>query len=247
MKNIEQWRPTKYEFRNKKLRGSRDPKTLSISSRLMADLLGELYQHYLPLYATGKLADLGCGNVPLFEAYKNLITENVCADWPNTTHTNQYLDITCDLNQPLPFPDEQFDTLILSDVLEHIADPGLLWSEMMRILKPQGRIILNIPFLYKIHEAPHDYYRYTEFALQNFAQKNRAQVLELKAIGGLPEVLTDIVAKNLLKIPLVGSFCSRSLQHLCWLFIHTGLGKKISRNTGKAYPLGYFMIVEKRN
>jgi SAM-dependent methyltransferase len=246
MKNPHVWFPTKYSYKNNKLRGSRNPKFLGVSSRLMTDITGEFYQYFLPKYATGKLADLGCGNAPFYLVYKDLVSENICVDWPNTGHKNQYLDVECDLNQPLPFSTDEFDTIVISEVLEHIANPELIWKEMARILKPGGKILLSVPFLYKIHEAPYDYFRYTRFALENFANKNNLQVLELKTFGGVPEVLTDIISKNLIKLPLLGSALANLIQQLCWFFIHTRVGKKVSANSGIAYPLGYFMVVEKK-
>ncbi len=245
MKNSPHWFPTKYELKGERLRASRNPKFLSVSSQLMSDITASFYQHYLPLYAKGKLVDLGCGNVPFYGIYKNHVQENICVDWPNSAHKNQYLDIECDLNQPLPFQSDEFDTIIISEVLEHISNPELIWLEMARILKPGGRILLSVPFFYKIHEAPYDYYRYTEFALRNFAHKHTLTVLELKAFGGLPEIFTDIIAKNLVKVRWVGSTLATMIQSICFFFINTRFGKKVSSNSGVAYPLGYFMVVEK--
>jgi SAM-dependent methyltransferase len=245
MKNIDSWKPTKYEWRNGKLRASRDAKQVTVSSRLMTDISASLYQEYIPKHTTGKLADLGCGMVPLYDCYKKHISENTCVDWPNSLHLNQYLDTTCSLNEPLPLRDNEFDTIILSEVLEHIAEPELLWGEMNRILKPGGKILLGVPFLYKIHEAPHDYFRYTEFALQNFASKNKMEVVDLVPYGGLPAVLTDIYAKQLSKIPLIGTFLSSISQNLCWWFMQTKFGKRISNKSATHYPLGYFMVIQK--
>lgn len=247
MKNSASWKPTKYDWKNGKLRASRDRKLVTVSSRLMTDLSATLYQEYIPQYAGGKLVDLGCGMVPLYDFYKSYISENICADWPNTLHQNQYLDITCNLNEPLPFQANEFDSIILSEVLEHVAEPELLWSEMAQILKPGGRILLGVPFLYKIHEAPHDYFRYTEFALRNFATKNKLEILHLIPFGGLPAVLTDIYAKQLSKIPLIGNWASDLSQSLCRWFMRTNFGKKISDRSAKHYPLGYFMVVQKMN
>lgn len=245
MKNSEQWVPTKYELKDGVLRGSRNPKKLSVSSRLMSDKIAGFYQKYLPLHAQGRLADLGCGYVPFYMAYKDLVTTTTCVDWPNSAHKNDLLDVTCDLNQPLPLPDHSADTIVLSDVLEHIANPTLLWQEMTRVLAPGGKILMNVPFFYKIHEAPFDYYRYTEFALRNFAETNGFSVLVLDPIGGLPEVFTDLFAKNLVKIPAIGTPLAKLLQALCGTFVRSRRGKRVSANTGRHYPLGYFMIAEK--
>ncbi len=245
MKNSEFWKPTKYIYRKGKLIGSRDAKNLNMASRLQADLVSKLYQHYLPTHATGRLGDLGCGNVPFYQAYKDLVQEVVCADWPNTTHSQSFLDHPCDLNEPLPLPDESFDTLILSDVLEHIAEPQLLWYEMARILKPSGKLILNVPFYYRIHEAPHDYYRYTEFALRRFAEKTSLQVLVLTPTGGALEVMTDFFSKNLVRIPVIGKPFAIFLQWLCQAISKTRWGNRFLTKSAVTMPFGYFMIVQK--
>ena len=193
------------------------------------------------------MIDLGCGKVPLFDAYKRHITSNTCADWATDLNKNQFLDVTCDLNRPLPVESESFNTIILSDVLEHIHKPEVLWAEMNRILMPGGKILLNTPFFYKLHEVPHDYFRYTRFALANFATVNDLKIITLTEMGGFPEIIADLLAKFFIYVPLIGKPLSLFTQWLCGVFIKTSLGKKISQKTSSQFPLGYFMIVEKVN
>jgi SAM-dependent methyltransferase len=191
------------------------------------------------------LIDLGCGNVPLYAVYKPYVDEITCVDWPNSSHMQSHLDFVCDLNSPLPVPDSYFDTIILSDVLEHIAEPKLLWIEMSRILKSGGRALLNVPFYYKIHEAPHDYYRYTEFALRRFADFAKFSIIQLRPIGGAPEVLADLLAKIIYRIPYGGKAFAAFIQFLVHKLGKTTFGQRISTGTAKTFPMGYFMIVEK--
>lgn len=61
----------------------------------------------------------------------------------------------------LPFLEETFDTVLLLEVLEHVARPLDVLAEIRRVLKPEGRLLLSMPFLYPLHDAPHDYQRYT--------------------------------------------------------------------------------------
>jgi SAM-dependent methyltransferase len=245
MKNIEHWKPSKFVLKNGKLQASRNELEVSVSSRFAADLVAVQYDEHLKNHVRGKLVDLGCGKVPLYESYKKFASACTCADWESSIHQNPFLDITCDLNAPLPFGSEEFDTVILSDVLEHIAKPEALWNEMFRILKPGGKIILNVPFFYKLHETPHDYFRYTKYALQNFALSAGLKLILLKEIGGLPEILTDLSAKFSYHTPLVGKYLSIGLQQLARLLMHFSIGKKLSEKTKEHFPLGYFMIVEK--
>ena len=245
MRNRDKWAPSKYVYKGKKLIGSREIGEVAVASRLITDLVAAHYDKYIASYVRGRLVDLGCGKVPLFAAYKDHITTNVCVEWGNTSHRVDYVDLQCDLTMTLPFSDGQFDTVILSDVLEHVPQPEILWNEMARILSPNGRVLMSVPFCYWIHEEPHDYYRYTEFALRRFAKMAGFNVLVLKPVGGAPEILTDILAKNVLRIPSVGKHLSASIQWFASLFLKTSLGQRISEATSESFPLEYFLVAEK--
>lgn len=54
---------------------------------------------------------------------------------------------------------------------------------------------MNAPFYYSVHAHPHDYYRHTNFALERFVNLNRLRLVQLQAIGGINEILADLVAK----------------------------------------------------
>lgn len=245
MKNQDKWQPSKYVYQKGRLVASRDRKEVSIGSRLITGIVAGYYDQYLRQYAKGKLLDLGCGKVPLFIAYKDFVADNICVDWENTLHKNEHLDFECDLTKALPFANEEFDTIILSDVLEHIFQPEQLWKEMSRILSSNGKIIMNVPFFYCLHERPHDYYRYSEFALRLFVENSGLRLIQLKAIGGTPEILTDILAKHIQFIPFIGSGMSAVIQYMTELLMQTRLGRKISESTSPAFPFGYFLIAEK--
>ena len=245
MQNQDKWKPSKFTYNKGKLTASKDVKEVSIGSRLNVALIADFYHSNLEQHAKGKLLDLGCGKVPLYAAYKAFITDNICVDWANTFHKNEYLDYELDLTKKLPFNDKEFDTIILSDVLEHIPVPELLWQEMTRILTTNGKIIMNVPFYYWLHEQPHDYYRYTEFALRRFADNAGLKLIQLEPVGGAPEIMADIFAKNIVRLPKLGRSFALISQWLALRFVRTKLGKKISAATSKNFPLGYFLVVEK--
>jgi len=246
LKNQDRWTPSKFVYKNGRLIASRDPKEVGIASRLITDLVAGFYDTYIKKYVRGYLIDLGCGKVPLYEVYKDYITNNTCVDWANTLHKNEYLDFECDLTGNLPFDDGEFDTVVLSDVLEHIPEPEHLWKEMSRILAKGGRILMNVPFYYGLHESPYDYYRYTEYSLRRFAESEGFKILLLKPIGGTPEILADILAKHLLQcVPILGTPLSIGIQYFTYAFVRTKLGGKISERTAKVFPLGYVLIAEK--
>lgn len=241
MRNEAAWAPSKYVVRRGHLRGSKS-KALGPGSRLMGDLIARQYERCLPEHARGDLLDLGCGEAPLYGAYRDFVDSVTCVDWAD----NQHLDFTCDLTQPLAFEDEGFDTIILSDVLEHIPTPEDLWREITRILRPHGTLILNVPFFYWIHAHPYDFHRYTRFALERLAQLNGLEVLRLEPLGGVVEVAADVSAKVAGTLPLAGRPIASAVQSAALGFNKSKLGGRAVAKTAEHFPLGYFMVAQRR-
>jgi len=241
MKNAALWRPTKFEFHRGRFRASRNPREVGVGSRLMSDLVAAQYHRQLGHHAGGRLLDLGCGKAPLYGIYAPLVREITCVDWAPGEH----VDLSCDLSQPLPFADAQFDTIILSDVLEHVPDPELLWREMTRVLSPGGKVIMNVPFYYSIHAHPHDYYRFTNFALERFVVINGLELVQLYAFGGIVEILCDLQAKALSKVRVAGPPLAMLMQWTANWFVQTALGSQVASASSRHFPLGYFMIAKK--
>jgi SAM-dependent methyltransferase len=63
------------------------------------------------------------------------------------------------------FDPEEFDVVVMSEVLEHLHSPHLALDNIRMALRPGGCLILSTPFALPIHEAPNDYYRYTRYGL----------------------------------------------------------------------------------
>lgn len=245
MRQADLWTESKYVKRDGRWVGSRDVQELGAGSRLIADRTAALYAEHLPRHARGRLVDLGCGKAPLHGIYRAWVSEVTCVDWPSSVHASPYLDHAVDLNGPLPFDDGAFDTIVLSDVLEHLAEPSLLWREMARVLAPRGHVLLNTPFLYGIHEAPHDYARYTEFGLRRFAVQAGLEVVLLAPVGGSLHVMADLLAKHLAHLPLVGAALASAVQGLVALADRFAWGRRFAQRSGERFPLGYFMVAVK--
>lgn len=245
MRNPDLWTETKYVRRRGRLMASRDRREVGVGSRLIGDRVAALYEAELARHARGRLVDLGCGKVPLYGCYRALVDSVTCVDWPQSAHASPHLDNEADLSRPLPFADGAFDTVILSDVLEHVAEPQVLWREIARLLAPGGKLLMNLPFLYGVHEAPHDYGRYTGFALHRFAREVGLEVVALQTVGGSLHVLADLLAKHLAHLPLAGPPLASALQGLVALVDRFEWGRRLARRTGERFPLGYFMVAEK--
>jgi SAM-dependent methyltransferase len=242
MRNKDRWQPSKFDIRDGELIASKDAAQLHPGSRLYAQLVANAFQRNLKKFAHGDIIDLGCGKAPLFGVYRHRASLIICTD---RSSTNLHLDFESDVCSPLPIRSESFDSIILSDVLEHIPNPELLWHEMARIIKDQGKLLLSVPFYYGLHEAPDDYYRYTEFALRHFASLSGLKILILEPLGGTPEIFADLLAKHVSQIPLIGIPLAKAVQVITLAFVRQGLGKWISIRTRTHFPIGYFLVAEK--
>jgi SAM-dependent methyltransferase len=241
MNNIERWKPSKFVPVDAHWAASRDVSEVGLGSRFIADILARVYNDAIQAHATGRLLDLGCGKVPLYGMYRSRVSEAICVDWANSLHANEHIDQFVDLNAALPFADESFDTILTTDVLEHIREPDLFWQEMSRVLKSNGKIILSVPFLYWLHEEPHDYCRYTSYKLRDFCERQGLEVLRLESYGGGLEVVLDIVSKHLTRhsrISAIHLWIANRLTRFAPL-------RSLSEDMKEVFPLGYCLIAQK--
>ncbi|MBN4070578.1 class I SAM-dependent methyltransferase [Olleya sp. AH-315-F22] len=136
---------------------------------------------------TGSLLDIGCGKMP----YKNYILKNsnvskyVGLDIENALNYDSKIksDATWD-GKIMPFENKSFDCAFGTEVLEHCPEPELVLKEVYRVLKPNGVFFFTVPFLWNLHETPHDEYRYTPFSLNRHLKNSGFIDINIKATGG---------------------------------------------------------------
>ena len=77
----------------------------------------------------------------------------------------------------LPFEDQYFDCVVCFEVLEHVFNLDELLSEIYRVLKPNGMILVSIPFVWEEHEIPYDFARYTSYGLSSIFSDKGFEIL----------------------------------------------------------------------
>jgi SAM-dependent methyltransferase len=119
---------------------------------------------------TGDVLDVGCGSKP----YRDLIGARnyvgLDIDSPFTRQVGK-ADLFYDGGK-FPAEDASFDAVLCSQVLEHVFNPADFLGEIHRVLRPGGRLLLAVPFMWDEHEQPRDFGRYSSFGLRALLERN---------------------------------------------------------------------------
>jgi SAM-dependent methyltransferase len=133
-------------------------------------------------HSTGKVLDIGCGNKPYRELFEGKSTSYTGCDIVQSDQ--KLVDVICEATN-IPLPDESFDTLFSTQVIEHVADHQGLLKEAFRLLKPGGKIIASGPLIWPLHEEPYDFFRFTKYGFQYILEKAGFNVVKIFSNGGM--------------------------------------------------------------
>lgn len=194
-------------------------------------------------YLQGQVIDLGCGHMP----YKNDMPSSVevyhTLDYqprmPNVTYTG-------DIQQMSMVASDSYDGALCSEVIEHVPQPGKALSEIYRVLKPGGVAIISAPHLSRLHEEPHDYFRFTIYGFRYLLNQANFEIIALHVTGGLFSFLGHQLSTALLTsvwpVPLLHQIIW-SLNK--WLVTLPCVGLDHLTNKAGVFALGYVGVVRK--
>ena len=95
------------------------------------------------------------------------------------------IDYVCDITS-IPVPDDSFDVVLCTEVLEHVQDPIATLKELTRVLRPGGSLLLSAPLGCGLHQQPHHYYGgFTPYFYKEHLTRFGATVTEMTPLGGL--------------------------------------------------------------
>ena len=93
----------------------------------------------------------------------------------------------------IPLADCSVDTIVCTQVLEHVVFPDRVLSESYRVLKRKGFLILSVPFMARIHADPFDYHRFTRHDIENTLKHMGFKIILMKEEGYFFTLLADMI------------------------------------------------------
>jgi len=151
----------------------------------------------------GKVLDFGCGQKPFEQLFRS--SEYFGIDFRNYSKSKDIPDKKPDYyfeedypnDFALPFETERFDHCVSFQVLEHHKAPEKMISEMARVVKKRGLILLSCPFIYGLHEEPGDFQRFTEYKLSELFKANSCRIVKVKKQGSIFSVFSTLISEYL--------------------------------------------------
>ena len=146
-----------------------------------------------------------------------------------------------DLTKKLKIPSQKYNNVLFFNVLEHLPEYKLTFSEIFRIIKKGGSFIGSVPFIYQIHADPNDYFRFSKQFIELNLKKYKFKKIKVKALGFGPFTASYSLLYPYLKyLPLLSQIfllIAYISDSLIQVFVKTDL-KEI-------FPVGYFFIAKK--
>ncbi len=134
-------------------------------------------------YFKGRLLDIGCGSKRKLDLVGDLVEEYLGLDHADTKHDTSKVDIF-GTAWDIPVPDNSFDCVLSTSVLEHLEEPEMALRESLRVLRPGGHALYTVPFFWHLHEQPRDFFRYSRYGLRYLFEKVGYDIAELEPLSG---------------------------------------------------------------
>jgi SAM-dependent methyltransferase len=133
--------------------------------------------------AQGVLFDVGCGIKPFESIFAPFVESYIGLEYsPESGYRGNAADFCGDAAK-LPLADECVDTILCTEVMEHVHDPERAISEFARVLRPGGIIITTAPFVYPIHDK-YDFFRYSPDGLAAIMKRHGLEIEKVEPLSG---------------------------------------------------------------
>jgi len=144
--------------------------------------------HYAQKYIRGRTLDLGAGKAKYREIIEHKASEYITFD----CIPGEKIDVVGDILH-IPFGDNSFDSVVCTQVFEHIEKPWVATREINRLLKPGGVCIVTVPFLIPFHADPNDCFRYTKEGLKSLFKNEGFKIIECDYYGRVFTVVLEMI------------------------------------------------------
>ncbi len=197
------------------------------------------YSHFI----NGKVLDIGAGE---FSRYQNLFRyiEYIKMDINDSSN----IDVVGSADD-IPFPNNTFDSVICTQVFEHLKNPNTAAKEIYRVLKNGGHLLITVPQTNELHEEPNDFFRYTNFGISEIFREIGFRLIAYEQRGGFFTTISQLQIRylidrlNLYQRAILGRIFNIFIRLYASIMIWFDKIDKSQAN--KKHTLGWIFIFQK--
>lgn len=198
----------------------------------------------LRTHAKGTVLDAGCGSQPFRPVVEEQVERYVSYDIEARVES---VDFIGDVEDMRAVADRTADVILCSEVLEHVPHPHVALAEFARIVRPGGVLVVTVPFLARLHEEPHDYFRYTRHGLRRLFDDAGFDLEEIVETGSVFSFVGHQVSLALLGLTWHRPRLRRLAVALNrWLVVRPAVALDRISRFGRMLPLGYVVVGKRR-
>lgn len=131
----------------------------------------------------GLTVDLGCGT----GQYRRFLS-SASSYFGIDRSMSSAVAVVADVSA-VPLADESVNSVLMTEVIEHVPEPLQALREAHRVLVPGGIAYVSAPMTWALHHEPHDYYRFTPYGLRYLAEQAGFDTLRVERVGGVIAML----------------------------------------------------------
>jgi len=197
------------------------------------------------LLKNGLVLNLGCGSHDRYRQYLEEAGKVLNID----VRISPIVDVVGDAHG-LPLKDNSIDSILCTQVFEHLLYPHTAMLEVARVLKPGGIAVISVPQTNELHEEPFDFFRFTKYGLTCLANEAGLEVIELIQRGGFWSVLSQSMIRYF--IERCGGYQRKFANYIIWLLagivgrIGMWMDRMDKSNANRKFALGWTIVVRKR-
>ena len=202
----------------------------------------------------GRFLDVGAGQAPwreLFDQNVTWIGLDVETSWHfgmSSTPDVVYYD-----GISMPFDDGSFDCVLCVEVLEHVPNAEAFVSELLRVLRRGGSLVLTIPWAARVHHLPHDYRRLTRYGLNLLLSNAGFRLIRIEDRGNDVAAIANQLIVIMVRLARPGRFynilwtwplCALLAPFMAGFVTAAHMTMRMSMGTSEN-PLGYQLVAFK--
>jgi SAM-dependent methyltransferase len=192
----------------------------------------------LKRYCRGRVIDLGCGDQPYRQYCR--CREYLGIDKNSGELRGDFFRLKLGKNRA--------DTVISTQVLEHVSEPKKLFSLVYDLLKPRGHLILATPFVWPLHDEPHDYWRFTPYGLKYLGRQAGFKTKSCVPLGGYIALVWQLLAIALER-PAYGARFGNRIYKVClrafFRLVQPAIFRLDQKRNLKGAALVYLLVAQK--